>query len=128
MKNKDIYKAALHLLSQPVSEDENEDFEDRAPFLISAFCFDVLEIDSALRRLLGIKPLEDFNRVYLPLDEDFPLVDKLAYPAAKYLAAMLVIDENPELSDKLYEQYCDSISRLRSEIPCVSESIKNKYL
>ena len=128
MKNKDIYKAALHLLSQPVSEDENEDFEDRAPFLISAFCFDVLEIDSVLRRLLGIKPLEDFNRVYLPLDEDFPLVDKLAYPAAKYLAAMLVIDENPGLSDNLYEKYCDSISRLRSEIPCVSESIKNKYL
>ena len=128
MKNRDIYKAALHILAQPISDDENEDFEDRAPFLISAFCFDVLEIDTVLRKLLNLKPIGNFNRVYLPLDEDFPLVDKLAHPAAKYLAAMLVIDENPELSDKLYEQYCDSISRLRSEIPCVIESIKNKYL
>lgn len=128
MKNRDIYKAALHILAQPISDDENEDFEDRAPFLISAFCFDVIEIDSILRKILGLKPIKEFNRVHLPLDEDFPLVDKLAHPAAKYLAAMLVIDENPELSDKLYEQYCDSISRLRSEIPCVIESIKNKYL
>ena len=128
MKNRDIYKSALHILSQPVSEDENEDFEERAPFLISSFCFDALEIDSILRKILGIEPLGEFNRVFLPLDEDFPLVNKLAPLAAKYLAAMLVIDENSELSDKLYEQYCDGISRLRSEIPCVIESIKNKYL
>ena len=128
MKNRDIYKTALHILAQPVIDGENEDFEDRAPCLISSFCFDVFEVDSALRTFLDLKPLKDFNRVYLPLDEDFPLVDKLAPLAAKYLAAMLVIDENPELSDRLYEQYCDGISRVRSEIPCVSESIKNKYL
>ena len=128
MKNRDIYKAALHLLSQPADSDLNEDLEERAPYLLASFCSEVFEIDRIYRSILQLPPIDKFDSVWLPLDEDFPLVDRLASVGAKYLAAMLVIDEDPELSDKLYEHYCDGISRLRAEIPCVLESIKNKYL
>ncbi|MBE6667310.1 MAG: hypothetical protein E7607_03255 [Ruminococcaceae bacterium] len=128
MKNRDIYKAALHLLSQSADEGENPDFEERAPYLLASFCSEVFEIDRIYRSILNLPPIDKFDRVWLPLDEDFPLVERLASVASKYLAAMLVIDEDSELSDKLYEHYCDGISRLRAELPCVLESIKNKYI
>ena len=128
MKNRDIYKAALNLLSQSADEGENPDFEERAPYLLASFCSEAFETDRILRSVLGLTPIGSFDGVWLPLDVDFPLSSKLAPIGAAYLAAMLVIDEDPELSDKLYGHYCDGISRIRSEIPCILESIKNKYL
>ena len=127
MLNKEIYTSALHLLAQSTAEDENQDYEERAPFIIASFCNEVLEIDQLMRKFLGLDSGIDFHKVWLALDELFPLLDRFAPIGAKYLAAMLVIDEDSELSDKLYEMYCDAISTLRSEIPCVIEKITNKY-
>ena len=45
-----------------------------------------------------------------------------------YLAAMLVIDYDEELSDKLYDRYCDSVSVISSAIPFEIESIINRYI
>lgn len=128
MKNRDIYASALNLLAQSEMSDENMDYEERAPYLIAAFCNEVCEMDSLLRKVMGSPSKGSFHEVWIPLDEDFPLLERFASVAAKYLAAMLVLDEDGELSDRLYEMYCDGISLIRSELPYAVEKIVNKYI
>ena len=127
MKNKEIYSSALNLLAQDPSEGANEDYEERAPYLIATFCNEITEIDNAVRKALGIEKKSEFDRVWLDLEEEFPMLDRFVSVAAKYLAAMLVIDEDTDLSDKLYEMYCDAISAIRSQIPCIIEKTANRY-
>lgn len=128
MKNKDIYKSALSLISQDPSKDNNEDLAERAPYFLAAFCNEVKELDDRMRRILNIPEADDFDGVFLSLDKEFPLLDRFASVAAKYLAAMLMIDEDSELSDKLYALYCDGISLIQKEIPSAIEKIIDKYL
>ncbi len=128
MINSEIYKSALTLIGQSVSLSDTEDYEERAPYLLASFCNEVCEIDRAARRALGLEDTPSFNRVFLSLDSDFPLLDKFIAVAAKYIAAMLIIDENGDLSDTLFHMYCEGIERIRSEIPFILEGIANKYL
>jgi hypothetical protein len=39
-----------------------------------------------------------------------------------------MIDEDMELSDKLFDNYCDSMARIETEIPSKLEKIAEKYL
>ena len=127
MLNKEIYENALGLLGQSTDENENEDLAERAPYIRAQFGTEALYIDTALRRTLGKEDATDFHKVWLSLDDNFPLLDRLSPIASMYLAAMLMIDEDGELSDKLYDKYCDAISSLQMEIPASLESITNKY-
>ena len=127
MKNKDIYKSALSLISEDPSKEQNEDLAERAPYLIASFCTEALEINRHLCEALGKTPVSDFERVWLPLEESFPLLDRLAPIACLYLAAMLILDEDGETSDKLYARYCEKLTALWQEIPATLEKIKEKY-
>lgn len=127
MINREIYEAALRVLAQSSADGENEDYEERAPYLIASFCSEAEEIDRYLRRAMGMAAAESFGRVWLALEEEFPLLERLAPVACLYLAAMLVLEENGDLSDTLYERYCDAISSLRNGIPAVLESIADRY-
>lgn len=127
MKNRDIYSTALGLLAQNIDGEENSDLEDRAQYILASFCREVFEFDKVARRLLGLAAEKEFNRTLLSLDGDFPLLDRFSPIAAKYLAAMLIIDEDGELSDRLYSMYCDSMAALQSQLPAVIEKITDKY-
>lgn len=127
MTNKDIYLAALSILAQNAPDGENADYEERAPYLIATFCSDALETDTLMRKALGISSAKSFNEIFLPLEDSFPLLDRFASAAAKYLAAMLVIDEDSELSEKLFEMCCDGMALIRKELPYALESIVDKY-
>ena len=128
MKNKEIYEGALRLLAQSSDGADNSDYEERAPYLIASFCHEVFELDCIARKLLALPLSAALESVTLPLNEDFPLLERFASAAMKYLAAMLVIDEDSELSDKLYDMYCDCVSRIREELPAAIENIVNKYI
>lgn len=108
--NRDIYKSALGLLGEISDPTLCEDYEDRAPYLLASFCTVVLDTDKRLRSESGLDPTPKFSPVFLALDGTFPLCDQLIPSATFYLAAMLVIDENPDLSDSIYEKYCDCIA------------------
>ena len=127
MKNQEIFNHALRVLAQSTVSGGNEDYEERAPYLIASFCNEALEIDRSLRKSIGESPAADFHKVWLALDENFPLLDRLVPAACLYLAAMLVLDEDSELSDKLYDRYCAGISAVWNEIPMALESITDKY-
>ena len=127
MTNRELYENALRLLAQPTEEGENEDYEERAPFLLAAFCNEAQEVDSFLRLASGISSAVEFARIWLPLDEEFPLLESLAPAACLYLAAMLILDEDSTLSDRLYDLYTETVSNIRSGISCTLETIVDRY-
>ena len=127
MVSREIYEAALRILAESIEEGDNADYEERSPYLLAAFCTQLEDMDKALRASLCEGSQNDFNSVYVDLDEEFPLLDRFAPAAALYLASMLVMDDMEALSDRLYEKYCDHISRLCDNFPTVSTSIVDKY-
>ncbi len=122
----DVYLAALALLSEPDPE-QCAAFEAQAPYLLAAFCSECAEVDALYRRQQGMDPAPVFSRVAIGLDESFPLTDRLVPAAAAYIAAMLILDENEPLYDRLYGRYCDMMATLCSSIPGASETIVDVY-
>ena len=127
MTNRELFENAIRLLALPNTDDENADYEERAPFLLASFCNEAQEVDSFLRLASGITTAVDFAKIWLPLDEQFPLLETLAPAASLYLAAMLVLEEDISLSDRLYELYADALSSIRSGISYTLESIADHY-
>lgn len=127
MTNREIYRLALHLLAQQADSEENEDLEERAPYLLASFCSEASEVDRYLRQSEGLGGAVHFTRVCIGLDEPFPLLERLAPLGGLYLAAMLALDEDNDLSDRLYERYCDGMTALQCGIPAAVESITNLY-
>ena len=127
MKNRDIFENALRILAQSSVAGDTEDYAERAPFLIADFCTEALDLNTRLCEATGKTPITEFERVWLPLEENFPLLDRLAPIACLYVAAMLILDEDDELSDKLYARFCDKLASVWKEIPALLESIKEKY-
>ena len=114
MLNHEIYEGALRLLSESLEEGENEDYKDRASYLIAAFCCETEELEASIRRRLGLESRPTFNPVWVSLDDEFPSLDRLAVAACLYVAAMLILDDDPERSDKLYDRYCDSLASIET--------------
>ena len=127
MKNREVYEAELHLLAEPVEEDSLEDYALRAPYLLGCFFYENSRLDTAYRKFNELEPHAFTHAVYSELDDDFPFAERFVNAASHYLAAMLVIDEDAELSDRLFDMFCTSISKITSEIPAASESIINIY-
>ncbi len=124
--NNDIYSTALGMIGLQVTSEGISDYEERAPYLLASFCNMTKELDKKLRRREGLVNQLPFNSVYLALGSSFPLSEPLASAAALYVAAMLVIEENSQLSDSLYDKYCDSISTLSTELSAESASAADK--
>lgn len=127
MTVKDIFVSALCLLAESTSEADTEDYAERAPYLVAAFCTEAQDTDEALRVATGAAEAPQFNAVYISLEDDFPLLKRFTSAAAYYLAAMLVIDEDEQLSDRLYDKYSDAMSTIRQSIPAQCESINDSY-
>ena len=126
MKNLEIYTSALRLIGE-TELSGNEDYEERAPYLLAAFCTESAEIDAAYRKEHSLPPRTNVSNVSVPLETNFPCADRFVNAASAYLAAMLVIDENMELSDKLFDRYCDIMATIQSEIPAKIEKIADRY-
>ena len=130
MKCSEIFKSALRLLNEKGAEDENEDYAERAPYILSTMFSESAKTDKKYREANGLGEQGAFSPIYVELSEEFPLASRFASAATFYLASLLILDANEELSDTFYEKYCDSMSAILSEIPCASaslEKIKDVY-
>ena len=116
MNNREIYAFALHALAQHQISDQTADFEERAPYLLAACCTEAQALDTAWRRSLGQTSAPALSGVRLDLEAEFPLSQPFVPLAGFYLAAMLIIDEDVELSDKFYERWCDGMASLRAQL------------
>ena len=127
MKNKDIYDSALRILAERCEAEACEDYEERAPYLIAAFCSESAEADRIYRKANGLSAPKAVSEVFLPLTNDFPCSVRFASAASMYLASMLIFDENTELADRLFERYSDMMSAICYELPALVEPIRDKY-
>ena len=126
MKNRDIYELALAFLAENGDRAENADYEERAGYLLSAFATEILEVNRIFSESVNDEAIRAVP-LYMALDEAFPMHDRFAAAAGMYLAAMLVLSEDSELSDKLFSRYCDAMSSAVSEIPMVSGKTVDRY-
>ena len=124
IQNQDIYEHALALLSLKPSMYDNEDLIERAPYHLAAFCLEAEDVNCWLTGSTA----PSFHPTFLELGDEFPLCDRLAPVAAFYLAAMLILDEDPERSQILYDRYGDAMSDVHNGIPATLESIRQTYL
>ena len=116
MTNTEIYNSALSLLGISANSSDTTDLASRAPYLIASFCCSAKKADEQLRKGQGLPQQSAFNCICLDLYSDFPLCDSLSACASLYLAAMLMIDEDPELSDSLYDKYCSAMAEISSSL------------
>lgn len=127
MTCRDIYTVALEMVAEALDND-NSDYEERAPYLLASFCSTCRTLDARYREANGCEAASDFSDTCLNLEDAFPLHRAFSSPAAAYLAAMLVVDENEELSDRFCALYSDRLAQLQAELPCKTESIQNRYV
>ena len=123
--NNDIYQTALSLIAERELDGDVTDLDERAPYLIASFCGLCKSLDKKLRERDSLEEQPTFSLLKLNLSESFPLSEPLVIPAATYLASMLIADENPSLSERLYDKYCDEIAMLGAECSC--SAITNVY-
>ena len=127
MKCSNIFKSALRLLNEKGAEPDQEEFSERAPYILSAMFSEAARADKNYREAHSLGAQGSFSPTYTELTEDFPLSDRFASAAAFYLASLLIIDENEVLSDTFYEKYCDSMASIVSETPASLTKTKNVY-
>ena len=127
MKNREIFEAALALLAEPMNDERIEDYASRAPYILAGFFYENGNIDDKYREFTGLEPRNYTHAVYADLDADFPFADRFVSAASANLASLLIIDENNELGDKLFDIYSTSMTKIVSEIPASCESILNIY-
>lgn len=122
----EIYEAALSLIGEK-NYGSVDDYAERAPYLLAAFCGEARGLDAVYRSAKSLPEQLPHGAVMIELTSVFPLAKRFSGPAAMYLGAMLIIDENEELSDKLYARYCDAMSAICSEVPGAVEKITDMY-
>ena len=132
----DVYNKALVFIGDLNDPLGNTDYSVRAPYLAASFCSNAKSLDKALRKINNLPDARSFSAVSISLLEQFPLCDELIHPAALYIASLLVVDDDPDLCETLYDQYCDAIATLAASIDgssaishggAVCESISEKY-
>lgn len=127
MTGKEIYSASLHILAETDDNADRSDYEERYPYILALFYGEAEELDLKYRRAHKI-PIE---YMYFEISEipeaEMPLCDVFASAAVYYLAAMLIIDENTEFSDRLFEKYSARMESILSGLPSELGKIKRVY-
>ena len=128
MTYREIYENALSLINENVpATGQVEDYEDRAGYILATFCTDCIKADQRYRMTHSVSTAAPTATTYVNLSSAFALCDVFAPAASYYLAAMLVMDEDEEMSDRFFDLYSTSMSALLSDAPMVSTAIKDHY-
>ena len=114
-------------MSESMAEGVNDDYEERAPYLIAAFCDECADIDRAYRKANSLPEAPEVNAVCVELSDDFACAPRLSSACCMYVASMLIMDENSELSDRLYDKYSDMMSSISAGLPYFVEKISDIY-
>lgn len=127
MTLRSIYETALKLIGESETSIAECELEERAPYIGAAICTEAAALDRAYREAFGMKSDKSFAGLFLDLDAEFPLADRFAPAASFYMAAMLILDEDLDLYEKLFDRWCDSLAAISAEIPFLKGSTANVY-
>ena len=124
----DVLTQAFKRFGKTITDEQRADYTTRAPYLFATVCSEAKELDASYRQANGLPYAPVFNEVEIDPVNEFPLCDRFVGAASAYLAAMFIMDEDADLSDKFFDIYCDNMARIQSEIPVKIEKIAQKYL
>lgn len=127
MTLRNVYETALRLLGEVECSASETELSERAPYIGAALCTEAAALDKAYRSAFGMEDATAFSGLYIDLDSEFPLADRFAPAAAYYMAAMLILDEDTELYEKLFDRFCDALASISAEIPFVKGSTAEVY-
>ena len=127
MSNQEIYDAAIRLIGETSDSNANEDYRDRAPYLISAVCHRYAPLDVLYRQAHGLEKQKLLEINTYPLPTLFPLSDAFAPSVSMEVAGLLVLDENPKMSEQLTGWASSTISEIQKSIPFKKEKIQSSY-
>lgn len=127
MTNQEIYDAALRLASEVAVSDENQDYLERSGYLLATICSMCAGLDEAYRTARDLEPQDLPAVTKYDLEDNFPLSPAFAAPVSALLASLLVLQEAPELSERLNEVGKSALSCIRATIPFRIQPIVNRY-
>ena len=127
MKNQAIFEAAVRLICEVPDAEQTADYTERAPYILASLFSEAAATDAKYRLSHQSKVAESLPTAYAALDGDFPLSDAFFHPAVYYLASMLVLEENEELSERLFAKYSDGMALICAELPATASPISDRY-
>ncbi len=128
MTGQEIYKASLALLAESCPTAMRDDYEERYPYILSVLYCDAEELDFSYKTAHGIPQNADKMTEISSIPENhMPLSDIFYSAAVYYLASMLIIDENSEYSDTLFDKYSLRMADIAKSLPSENVKIKNVY-
>ena len=127
MTNQEIYDSALRLASEVSVSDGNEDYVERSPYLLAVICSRYSTLDVAYRAAHGLEQQKLLPINQYPLATLFPLSDIFSAPVSTALAALLVLEENPNLSQQLTKLSEAMIADIQKQIPFQQKQIVSHY-
>lgn len=117
MKVNSIYTAARKLLAERCGSCTDHDFADRAPYIASAIIAEAEALDREYRRVHALPAGTYPGGAAVPLNAEFPLADRFAPAAAYFMAAMLILDDDPDEYEKLFDLWCGALASIAAELP-----------
>ena len=127
MTYRQIYENALRLICEIGDGTDTADYEERASYILATFLGQCAPMDRQYREAHQMTAHTVAPVACVNPDHTFELAEVFVTPAEHYLAAMLVLDENEEMSERFFSLYTDEISALLDSLPCVCESIRDRY-
>ncbi|MGM9642320.1 MAG: hypothetical protein ACI3XI_03825 [Eubacteriales bacterium] len=127
MKLVNIFETAKRLLGGAITADNDGDLDERAPYIGAALCTEAAALDRAYRAAFGLPEQPEFPALYIELNAELPLCDRFAPAASYYMAAMLILDSNGALYNKLFDRWCTALAEISAEIPFVKGSTADVY-
>jgi hypothetical protein len=126
MTFREIYEAALRIICENSSSEETADYEERAPYILATFCNECAPIEKAYCKAHNLQFVSIPALTQIAMIDYFPLRDRFSSAVIYYLCAMLVIDENEELSDKFFSRYTDTVSLIQAATQQKLQEIKEQ--
>lgn len=129
MTVQEVYDAALPMACEVAGESINDDYKTRTPYLVAALCYRYAPLDALYREANGLAAQRLVAINCLPMAATFPLCDEFSPAVSTALAGMLVLSENPEMSERLLRLADDLIAEIQSRIriPYQKEHITQVY-
>ena len=129
MTYQDLIKSAISTVCEDTSTSaEIEDYTTRAQFLLATFVTQYAHLNGIYREAHGMEPCEISTDIAaIDPEDNFPICDVFTPAAIQYLASALVIDENEEMSDKLFDRYVNIILEISKNLPSKPGAIIDRY-
>ncbi|MBR6709654.1 MAG: hypothetical protein IKL84_08265 [Clostridia bacterium] len=127
MTNQEVFDSALRIIGEEPGAADLADYTARAPYLLCSACRALAGVDRMYRLAHRVGVLVLPRDSEYALDSLFPLSDALHPTAAYHIAAALIFDENPALSDKCHARFVEQTKDILDALPARVELIGQKY-